>query len=72
MITCSLYFYQFSNCNYIAGLMNTISAIFIVYLGVHAGKILLMYYQYNGRVIRWLLWAVLTVSSNMNFCQQVK
>ncbi|XP_034191243.1 heparan-alpha-glucosaminide N-acetyltransferase isoform X1 [Osmia lignaria lignaria] len=42
------------------GLMNTISAIFIVYLGVHAGKILLMYYQYNGRVIRWFLWAVLT------------
>ncbi|XP_017880223.1 heparan-alpha-glucosaminide N-acetyltransferase-like isoform X2 [Ceratina calcarata] len=42
------------------GLMNTISAIFIVYLGVHAGKILIQYYQCNSRVIRWLLWAVLT------------
>lgn len=42
------------------GLMNTISAIFIVYLGVHAGKILLLYYQCNSRVIRWLLWAILT------------
>lgn len=42
------------------GLMNTISAIFIVYLGVHAGKILLLYYQCNSRVIRWLFWAALT------------
>ncbi|XP_076223788.1 heparan-alpha-glucosaminide N-acetyltransferase isoform X2 [Nomia melanderi] len=42
------------------GLMNTISAILIVYLGVHAGKILLLYYQWNSRVIRWLLWAAFT------------
>ncbi|KOX80589.1 Heparan-alpha-glucosaminide N-acetyltransferase [Melipona quadrifasciata] len=42
------------------GLMNTISAIFIVYLGVHAGKILLLYYQPNARVIRWFIWAVFT------------
>ncbi|KOC60900.1 Heparan-alpha-glucosaminide N-acetyltransferase [Habropoda laboriosa] len=42
------------------GLMNTISAIFIVYLGVHAGKILLLYYQCNSKVVRWLLWAVFT------------
>ncbi|CAL7952142.1 unnamed protein product [Xylocopa violacea] len=42
------------------GLMNTIAAIFIVFLGVHAGKILLLYYQYSSRVIRWFLWAVLT------------
>lgn len=40
------------------GLMNTVSAIFVVYLGVHAGKILLSYYQCNSRVIRWLIWAV--------------
>lgn len=42
------------------GLMNTVSAILIVYLGVHAGKILLYFYQYNFRIIRWLLWAVAT------------
>ncbi|XP_076233943.1 heparan-alpha-glucosaminide N-acetyltransferase isoform X2 [Calliopsis andreniformis] len=42
------------------GLMNTLSAILIVYLGVHAGKILLQYYQCNSRTIRWVLWAVLT------------
>ncbi|KAF3423594.1 hypothetical protein E2986_03944 [Frieseomelitta varia] len=42
------------------GLMNTISAIFIVYLGVHAGKILLLYYQPNARVIRWFVWAIFT------------
>ncbi|XP_050446349.1 heparan-alpha-glucosaminide N-acetyltransferase-like isoform X1 [Cataglyphis hispanica] len=39
------------------GIMNTMSIILVVYLGVHAGKILLLYYQCNARVIRWLLWS---------------
>lgn len=39
------------------GIMNTLSAVLIVYVGVHAGKILLHYYQCNSRVIRWLLWS---------------
>lgn len=42
------------------GLMNTIAAIFIVFLGVHAGKILLLYYQCNSRVIRWITWGAIT------------
>ncbi|XP_076662795.1 heparan-alpha-glucosaminide N-acetyltransferase isoform X1 [Andrena cerasifolii] len=42
------------------GLMNTVSAILIVYMGVHAGKILLVYYQCNSRAVRWILWALLT------------
>ncbi|XP_078050536.1 heparan-alpha-glucosaminide N-acetyltransferase [Augochlora pura] len=42
------------------GLMNTVSAILIVYLGVHAGKILLLFYQHNYRIVRWLIWAVVT------------
>ncbi|XP_011163673.1 heparan-alpha-glucosaminide N-acetyltransferase isoform X1 [Solenopsis invicta] len=42
------------------GIMNTMSIILVVYMGVHAGKILLLYYQCNGRVIRWLLWSSVT------------
>ncbi|XP_032664631.1 heparan-alpha-glucosaminide N-acetyltransferase-like isoform X2 [Odontomachus brunneus] len=42
------------------GIMNTISIILVVYMGVHAGKILLLYYQCNARVVRWLLWSGLT------------
>ncbi|CAK9797350.1 Heparan-alpha-glucosaminide N-acetyltransferase [Anthophora plagiata] len=42
------------------GLMNTISSIFIVFLGVHAGKILLLYYKDSSKVIRWVAWAVIT------------
>lgn len=45
--------------------MNTISIILVVYMGVHAGKILLLYYQCNARVVRWLLWSSATVSSNL-------
>ncbi|XP_035731756.1 heparan-alpha-glucosaminide N-acetyltransferase-like [Vespa mandarinia] len=41
------------------GIMNTISAIFIVYLGIHAGKILLYYYQCSSKVLRWLLWSLI-------------
>lgn len=47
--------------------MNTISIILVVYMGVHAGKILLLYYQCNARVVRWLLWSSITVSSNLLF-----
>lgn len=42
------------------GIMNTISIILVVYMGVHAGKILLLYYQCNARVVRWLLWSSVT------------
>ncbi|XP_015177917.1 PREDICTED: heparan-alpha-glucosaminide N-acetyltransferase-like [Polistes dominula] len=42
------------------GIMNTISAIFIVYLGVQAGHILLYYYQCKSKILRWLLWSLVT------------
>lgn len=42
------------------GIMNTVSIILVVYMGVHAGKILLLYYQCNARVIRWLIWSLIT------------
>lgn len=42
------------------GIMNTISMILVVYMGVHAGKILLLYYQCNARIVRWLLWSGVT------------
>jgi len=47
------------------GIMNTVSIILVVYMGVHAGKILLLYYQCNAKVKRWLLWSFVTVSSNL-------
>lgn len=45
--------------------MNTMSIILVVYMGIHAGKILLLYYQCNARVVRWLLWSSITVSSSL-------
>lgn len=46
--------------------MNTMSIILVVYLGIHAGKILLLYYQFNARVVRWLLWSGVTVNFLFN------
>ncbi|XP_051168697.1 heparan-alpha-glucosaminide N-acetyltransferase-like isoform X2 [Leptopilina boulardi] len=42
------------------GLMNTLSAVLIVYLGVHAGRIFFTYYQCTAKMIRWLVWSVVT------------
>ncbi|KAI4484369.1 hypothetical protein M0802_013114 [Mischocyttarus mexicanus] len=55
------HFQKYTNCTGgAAGIMNTISAIFIVYLGVQAGHILLHYYQCKSKIIRWLLWSLVT------------
>lgn len=40
------------------GILGCLTAIFQVYLGVHAGLILMIYKDWKGRVIRWLLWAI--------------
>ncbi|XP_046428473.1 heparan-alpha-glucosaminide N-acetyltransferase-like isoform X2 [Neodiprion fabricii] len=42
------------------GIMSTISAVLLVYMGVQAGRIMLTYHQAKSRVIRWLLWSVVT------------
>ncbi|XP_077280266.1 heparan-alpha-glucosaminide N-acetyltransferase [Temnothorax americanus] len=42
------------------GLMNTVSIIFVVYMGIVAGRILLFYYQCNARVVRWLVYSAIT------------
>ncbi|XP_001603332.2 heparan-alpha-glucosaminide N-acetyltransferase [Nasonia vitripennis] len=42
------------------GLMNTISAVLIVFMGVQAGRIFVTYYQANSRIIRWFAWFVAT------------
>ncbi|XP_011685533.1 PREDICTED: heparan-alpha-glucosaminide N-acetyltransferase [Wasmannia auropunctata] len=39
------------------GILGCLTAIFQVFLGVHTGIILMMYKDWKGRVVRWLLWA---------------
>ncbi|KAH0951881.1 hypothetical protein HN011_001519 [Eciton burchellii] len=41
------------------GILGCLTTIFQVFLGVHAGIILMIYQDWKGRVIRWLLWAAL-------------
>ncbi|KYQ47182.1 Heparan-alpha-glucosaminide N-acetyltransferase [Trachymyrmex zeteki] len=40
------------------GILGCLTAIFQVFLGVHAGTILMLYKDWKDRVMRWLLWAV--------------
>ncbi|KAL0116312.1 hypothetical protein PUN28_011257 [Cardiocondyla obscurior] len=40
------------------GILGCLTSIFQVYLGVHAGLILMLYKNWKERIIRWLLWAL--------------
>ncbi|KAL7287745.1 hypothetical protein TKK_0018128 [Trichogramma kaykai] len=42
------------------GLINSISATLIVFMGVQAGRIFVTYYQSNARIIRWVAWFIIT------------
>ncbi|CAG2067636.1 unnamed protein product, partial [Timema podura] len=44
------------------GLLGTLTSILMVYLGVQAGRITLCYHYAYSRVVRWMTWAVITVS----------
>lgn len=45
----------------VTGLMNTLSAVIIVFMGVQAGRIYVTYYQAESRIIRWMTWFIGTV-----------
>lgn len=61
------FFIKLENLNFsiilvlITGLLGTLTTVLCVYLGVHAGRILQVYKKTNERVIRWLIWFLLTV-----------
>ncbi|XP_014204776.1 heparan-alpha-glucosaminide N-acetyltransferase [Copidosoma floridanum] len=42
------------------GLMNTLSAVIIVFLGVQGARIFVTYYQAESRIMRWVAWSALT------------
>ncbi|XP_035224286.1 heparan-alpha-glucosaminide N-acetyltransferase-like isoform X2 [Stegodyphus dumicola] len=42
------------------GILGFFTSIFLVFLGLQAGKILLTYKEWKARVIRWMFWAVIT------------
>lgn len=53
-----------------AGLLGILTSILCVYLGVHTGRILLVYRTANQRLLRLLLWGVATVSHVV--CQELE
>ncbi|EFN81312.1 heparan-alpha-glucosaminide N-acetyltransferase isoform X2 [Harpegnathos saltator] len=55
------------------GILGCLTATFQVYLGVHAGVILMMYKNWKERVVRWLSWAVLygVLGCILHFCNVI-
>lgn len=49
---------------YVSGLMNTVGAVLIVFLGLQASKIVIYYHNSS---IRMIVWCVMTVSKTMFF-----
>lgn len=44
------------------GILGYFTSIFLVFLGLQAGKILLMFKEHKARLARWMIWALLTGS----------
>ena len=44
------------------GLLGSLNSVFLCWLGVAAGRVLLVHKDWQARVKRWLLWALITGS----------
>ncbi|KAE8742323.1 hypothetical protein FOCC_FOCC012123 [Frankliniella occidentalis] len=50
------------------GLLGTLTAAFLVHLGVHASRIMLCYDYSKRRIARWLFWGVVAVMTGLMLC----
>merc|ERR1712150_236840 len=50
------------------GLLGSLTAAFICFLGLQAGKVLITFENPKSRVVRWLAWALLTGVSGAVLC----
>ncbi|XP_070210479.1 heparan-alpha-glucosaminide N-acetyltransferase-like isoform X2 [Littorina saxatilis] len=42
------------------GILGTLTSIFLCFLGIQSGNILSFYQEHKGRIIRWLVWGLIT------------
>lgn len=42
------------------GILGTLTSVFLCFLGLQSGKILVIYQDHKGRIIRWLVWGAVT------------
>ncbi|KAL8570424.1 hypothetical protein ACOMHN_035842 [Nucella lapillus] len=42
------------------GILGTLTSVFLCFLGIQSGNILSIYREHRSRVVRWLIWAVIT------------
>jgi len=59
------------NCNpYEAeGLVGSLTSIFLCWLGLQSGRILVYYQDHKNRMLRWLIWGVFFVALALLLCQ---
>lgn len=51
------------------GILGTLSSIFLCFLGLQAGRIFITYKEHKGRIIRLLIWAVITGAIGVGLCE---
>ncbi|XP_048247315.1 heparan-alpha-glucosaminide N-acetyltransferase-like [Haliotis rufescens] len=42
------------------GILGVLTSVFLCFLGVQAGRIIITYQSHTGRIVRWLIWGVVT------------
>ncbi|XP_041367487.1 heparan-alpha-glucosaminide N-acetyltransferase-like [Gigantopelta aegis] len=51
------------------GLLGILTSVFMCFLGLQSGRIILLYEDHKGRIIRWLIWAAITGSIAAVLCK---
>lgn len=51
------------------GILGTLSSIFLCFLGLQSGRILIYYLGHASRVVRWLIWAIITGAIGGTLCK---
>uniref|UniRef100_T1ITK5 Uncharacterized protein n=1 Tax=Strigamia maritima TaxID=126957 RepID=T1ITK5_STRMM len=73
--------YQTPTCRYIydtkvpydpEGILGILTSSFLVFLGLHAGKILVFFDNHRSRIVRWLIWGVITGVIGTILCKASK
>lgn len=54
-------FSELALIHFFIGILGTFTCIFLVYLGVEAGRILYTYSSVRGKITRWITWGILFV-----------
>lgn len=61
--------YQTTTAHDPEGILGTLTSIFLCFLGVQSGRIIITYPKHSSRIIRWIIWAIITGGIGSLLCK---